>query len=215
MPYPFAAAALAALLALPLTSCDEPAKPTVSLYRAVHLGDVDQINRHIFWRTDLNAPDSDGNTPLHVAVAQGQVTIVRQLLRSGADPSARDAQGRTPLHVALANGKVAAARLLLDYDADDDLQALLFALVAAGSIDRDALALLITRKVDLNAFGPDGQTALHMAVAARDVRVATRLITAGADVNRADANGVRPLTLADGAGEPVMVTLLTQNGALR
>lgn len=215
MPHPLVVIGLALLLAAPLAGCEEPARPTISLYRAVHLGDLDQIKRHLFWRTDINQPDADGNTPLHVAVAQGQVAIARQLLRHGADLTAGDAAGRTPLHLALAIGKIPSARLLLERGAGDNLQALLYALVDAGAADRDALALLKARGVDLNAPGPDGRPALHRAVAAGNVKLAHRLIIAGADVNHPDAAGTRPLALADAGRDPVMITLLTQNGAER
>ena len=200
-----------------LTGCGEPPKPTVNLYRAVHVGDLDQIKRHLFWGTDVNQPGPDGNFPLHVAVEQGQVAIAKELLKHGAQTDVRDALGRTPLYVALAEGKVPAARLLLNQGAGDDLQALLFDLVQNESADRDTLEFLIQNGVDINAFGPEGLTSMHVAVASGDVQLTKRLLTAGADVNRVDASGASPLSLARALKDPttasIMAELLRQYGA--
>lgn len=198
-----------------LTGCDEPPQPTVNLHRAVHSGDLDQIKRHLFWKTDINQPGADGDYPLHVAVSQGRVVIARELLSHGARIDARDALGRTPLHVALANGKIQAAQLLLERGADDDLQALLLDLANAQALDRDSIELLSARGIDLNAANPKGQTPLHLAVAAANLKLAKQLISAGAKVNLADSSGKTALEIAEEQGEPTMVTLLEQYGAER
>lgn len=203
--------------AMMLSGCDEPPNPTINLYRAVHIGDLDQIKRHLFWGTDVNTPGPDGNYPLHVAVSQGRVAIARELLRHGAGPNARDAIGRTPLHVALASGKVPAARMLLEKQADDDLQALLFDLVREHAADRDTLDFLMQQDVDINQTDRDGRPALHFAIAAGNVKLAKRMIIAGADVNQVDASGATPLSLTQTLDDPatarIMSTLLTQYGA--
>jgi hypothetical protein len=198
-----------------LSACDDPSKPTVNLYRAVQIGDLDQIKRHLFWKTDINRAGPDGDYPIHVAVSQGRVAIARALLKNGAKVDVRDAEGRTPLHVALANGKVPAAELLLEYGAEDDLQALLFTLAEDQALDRDTLDFLTTRGADLNARGPDGQPPLHTVVAAGDVKLAKHLLNAGADVNLADASGKTPLAIAAEQDDPTMITLLEQYGATR
>lgn len=198
-----------------LIGCDEPPRPSVNLYRAVHSGDLDQIKRHLFWKTDINQPGPNGDYPLHVAVGQGRVAIARALLKQGAQLDVRDARGRTPLHVALANGKVQAAQLLLQQGADDDLQALLFELAEERALDPDTIELLTARGVDLNATNPQGRAPLHLAVAADDVKLAKQLISAGADVNRADSNGTTALEIAQRQDQPTMITLLEQYGAER
>lgn len=198
-----------------LTGCDEPPQPTVNLYRAVHSGDLDQIKRHLFWKTDINQPGPDGDYPLHVAVSQGRVVIARELLSHGARIDARDALGRTPLHVALANGKIQAAQLLLERGADDDLQALLLDLANAQALDRDSIELLSARGVNLNAANSKGQTPLHLAVAAANLKLAKQLISAGAKVNLTDSSGKTALDIAEEQGEPTLVTLLEQYGAER
>jgi ankyrin repeat protein len=204
-------------LGVGLAGCGEPPKPTVNLYRAVHVGDLDQIKRHLFWGTDVNQPGPDGAFPLHVAVAQGRVAIAKELLKHGAHTDVRDTLGRTPLHVALADGKVPVARLLLDQGADDDLQTLLFELTQNESPDRDTLEFLIQNGVDINARGPDGMTSIHAAVASGDVQLTKRLLTAGADVNQVDASGASPLSLARALDNPttaaIMAELLRKYGA--
>jgi ankyrin repeat protein len=199
----------------PLGGCEDPPKPTVNLYRAVHSGDLDQIKRHLFWKTDINQPGPDGKYPLHVAVSQGRVTIAKTLVEQGADLQARDPLGRTPLHVALANGKVPTAEMLVERGADDDLQALLFDLTQEQALDRDTLEFLVEHGVDINAPDPSGRPPLLSAVQAGDLRLAKRLIGAGADINLTDASGTRALEIAERNADAPMVTLLDQYGAER
>ena len=206
---------LTPLLIALLSACDEPPRPTLNLYRAVHTGDLDQIKRHLFWKTEFNQAGPDGDFPLHVAVRQGRVVIARELIDHGARVDVREELGRTPLHLALANGKVQAAQLLLRRGADDDLQRLFFELVAEQALDRDTIELLSARGVDLNAKDAEGRPALHRAVAAGNLRLAKQLIDAGADVNLTDASGRTALEIAAAGDEPSLVTLLEQYGAER
>jgi ankyrin repeat protein len=48
-------------------------------------------------KADVNAKDSTGKTPLHVAAAFGSTEIVQLLIDGKADVNARDIDGRTPL----------------------------------------------------------------------------------------------------------------------
>lgn len=202
---------------LTLSGCGEPPRPTVNLYRAVHVGDLDQIKRHLFWKTEINQPGPDGSYPLHVAVSNGRVAIAKELLKHGARTDVRDRLGRTPLHVALANGKIPSATLLMSAGADDELQPLLFELVREGNADRDTLELLTRHGADVNATDPDGATPLLIAIANGDVKLAKRLISAGADVNQTDAAGMTPLARARALEDPfnaeILSRLLEQYGA--
>ncbi len=198
-----------------LSGCDGPPQPTVNLYHAVQSGDLDQIKRHLFWKTEINQPGPDGSYPLHVAVSQGRVVIARELLDHGARLDARDALSRTPLHVALANGKIQAAELLLQQGADDDLQTLLFELAEEQALDRDSIELLTAHGANLNAIGPEGQSPLHLAVAAGNLKLAKQLISAGAKVNLEDSSGQTALNIAAEQDEPSLITLLEQYGAKR
>ncbi|WP_323697100.1 ankyrin repeat domain-containing protein [Thiorhodovibrio litoralis] len=205
-----------ALAAALLVACTEPPQPTMNFYHAVHSADLDQIKRHLYWGTDVNQAGPGGRHALGVAVADGGVVIARELLDHGARMDVRDRLGRTPLHLALAAGRVQVAELLLARGAQDDLQALLGQLVAEGHLDRDTLALLASRGVDLNAPGADGRAPLHQAVMNGQLKMTKWLLQEGADVNRVTDSGETALDLARAAdADPNVIRLLEQYGAER
>ncbi len=47
---------------------------------------------------DLSAKDSQGRTPLHLAIQNGDVSMIQMLLERGADPDATAANGNKPLY---------------------------------------------------------------------------------------------------------------------
>lgn len=179
-----------------LAACSEPARPTVNLHRAVAIGDLDQVKRHVYWDTDVDQPDAQGDYPLHVAARQGSVNITRVLLEAGADPSVRDAAGATPLQTALLTGKTQVAKALIAHGVPLEPQALLLELADAGISDRDSFELLLRQGAELNRVDPNGDTALTRAIARGHLETVARLILLGADVNQPDAQGRPPLDVA-------------------
>ncbi len=206
---------LPVLLAVLLSACNEPPPPTINLYRAIHTGDWDQVKRHLYQETDLTQRDPEGNLPLHVASRDGRLVIARSLVEHGADPNALNGKGQTPALIALANGKVKLGEMLMERGAVDDPQSLLFALARLGVADRDGIAFLLSKGADIDALDQQGHAALHIAVADGQVLLATRLIRAGADVNRPDSQGRTPLALALEMERPNrhIIALLQQYGA--
>lgn len=62
---------------------------------------------------NINDSDVDGNTPLHIAVTQGEV-YTQKLLDAGADPTVCNYQGMTPLHLAARCRQSNVVGMLLD-----------------------------------------------------------------------------------------------------
>lgn len=63
---------------------------------------------------DVNAPNQNGDTPLHAAAARGYTTIVKDLLDKGAEVSAVNKAGDTPLHNAASRAFTGVIQLLAD-----------------------------------------------------------------------------------------------------
>ncbi|WP_295391361.1 ankyrin repeat domain-containing protein [uncultured Thiodictyon sp.] len=187
------ALALAVLLS---AGCGQSPPPTVNLFRALQVDNLEQIRRHIAAGTDLNQPDRHGDRPLHLAARAGQIAILRELADHGASLVALDSAGRTPLELALSHGKTQVAALLVELGAPLDAQAMLVTLVRAGVSDRDSVDFLLRRGADLNRPDAAGQTPLHQAVMLGHLETLKRLIARGADVNRPDGTGRTPLALA-------------------
>ena len=58
------------------------------------------------WANLLNLRDRAGDTPLHLAAAEGHAQVVDELLYRGAEVETRNLAGRTSLHVASMNGHI-------------------------------------------------------------------------------------------------------------
>jgi hypothetical protein len=105
-------------------------------------------------RTDVNAKDARGLTPLERAVTQGDINSVHALIQAGANVNARSSTGRTPLTWAAQYGQVEIVR----------------ALARAGA--------------DLNVKDKQGWTPLKLAFTEGHFAVVQVLVDAGADVDR-------------------------------
>jgi ankyrin repeat protein len=94
-----------------------------------------------------------------------------------------------------------------------DLDRRLTLLEAAEQGDLNALNSVV-QKFDVNATQGDGMTALHWAVYRDDLKMASVLIQAGANVNATNRlNAVTPLLIASNAGDAAIIDLLLKSGA--
>ena len=61
--------------------------------------DVEELQRLVSLGVDVNAPNEEGSTALHVAAAVGSRGVVQYLTDNKADINAVDLLGNTPLNV--------------------------------------------------------------------------------------------------------------------
>lgn len=195
-----------------LAACTEPERPTVNLYRAVDIGDLDQVKRHLYWGTPIDQPDAEGDLPLHLAARAGRIAIARQMARHGADLDAENAAGLTPIGVALVHGRTQLAEMLIEQGAELEPQRMVDLLIQRGVSDRDTLELLIEQGADLDARNEDGLAPLHRAVGQGRLELTTRLIRAGVDINQLDATGRTALDIAIANDHRDIAKLLRQFG---
>jgi len=66
----------------------------------------------------LTAKDPDGQTALHLAIHNGDTSMVQFLLEKGADPEATAPNGNKPLYDAAESGYFEIVELLLDFNAN-------------------------------------------------------------------------------------------------
>ena len=99
--------------------------PPQAIINASYRGDEETVREILALGTDKNVRDAFGDTALHVAIYQQNLTIVKLLLDYGFDPNARATRnGNTPLHNAVIANNIGAARLLLQYGANKNIKAL-------------------------------------------------------------------------------------------
>ncbi|HQU09429.1 MAG TPA: ankyrin repeat domain-containing protein, partial [Opitutales bacterium] len=77
---------------------DDPAQ---FFYRAVLIADLDDVAWAINqWPDSINAVNAQGDTPLHVAVEQGDLDIIALLVQAGARIDIANASGKTAWRLA-------------------------------------------------------------------------------------------------------------------
>jgi hypothetical protein len=117
--------------------------------------------------SDLNAENSNRQTPLHWAATRNHPELAKMLIEAGADVNAKDFAKRTPLHLAAMEGHTELAKGLIDAGAD------------------------------VNAKDSAKWTPLHRAAFWDYTELAKGLIDAGADVNAEDKDKKTPWDLAN------------------
>uniref|UniRef100_A0A8D0BQH4 BCL3 transcription coactivator n=1 Tax=Salvator merianae TaxID=96440 RepID=A0A8D0BQH4_SALMN len=168
--------------------------------------------------------DEDGDTPLHIAVVQGNLLIVRQLItlfRQGQrDLDTFNNLRQTPLHLAVITAQSALVKLLLACGAspmvlDRNGQTALHLACEHGSLQ--CLQELLDGSptpLDLEARNFEGFTPLHIAVGTSNQDLTLTLLEHGADIDAVDIkSGRSPLLHAVENNNLDVVELLLQHGA--
>ncbi|CAB0029897.1 unnamed protein product [Trichogramma brassicae] len=127
---------------------------------------IDEIGQRVL----INAQNTEGNAPLHLALPRGYTDLVRLLLRRGSDPNLANAEGSTPLHV------------ICKRDSDDDLAKLFF------DINDE-----IDQRVLVDARDNLGNTPLLLALSQGHIDLVRLLLSRGSNPNLVDEEGSTPL----------------------
>jgi ankyrin repeat protein len=177
-----------------------------------------------------------GGAAVERAIGLGRVAMIEVLLSGGAPADHRGTSGRSPLATAIRTGQNETAALLRSYGAGDaDVTDVDLALGAClrGSPQNDAprrvarsdhqllswairrgkahaVPALIALGLDPNVPDSDGETPLHLAVAARSIEALSALLAAGARVDAKNFAEETPLALALRMPQPELSAALVE-----
>jgi hypothetical protein len=156
-----------------------------ALVMAVENDNLEEVKVRVMMGERVNTKDKgyDGNSPLHIAVENGNLEIAQFLLTHGAKTNSKNAEKRTPL-------------MMLDEDASAEL-----------------VNLLLNYGAKINLADKEGNTALMLAAEYAPSEVVQSLISAGANVNAINKQGETALMLAAKNGELENVKSLLSAGA--
>jgi ankyrin repeat protein len=154
------------------------------LVRAIRAKDVEAVRALLKQRSDVNAPQADGATPLHWAAHVDNLPIAELLIKAGARANTANENGFTALHLACTNRSAAMVERLL----------------AAGA--------------NANAASLNGETVLMTCARAGDAKAVKALLVHGARVNdKENAHDQTALMWAAAQSHPDVVQILTETGA--
>ena len=189
----------------------------MTLHHACATGNASAAAHQLAMGVDVNAPDTDGATPLHLAAACGCTEVMKLLLAAPElQLNTLDSSGRTPLHHAAARGAAPVIKLLAaagaDVNACDSEQATPLH-HAAVSNHAEATQELLSAGAVIDAPNSDKSTALHITAEKGHLATAKVLVKAAAACSRSaflaeDVWGCMPLELAANEGHSEVVEML-------
>ena len=192
------------------------------LFAAAANGDAAAIGQMVAQGVKPDVRDDYHRTPLHVAAYRSQVDSMGALVAAGADPNTLEHDRYDIVTIAAVANNLAVLRAALTlgckatnitsrYDGT--------ALIAAAHLGHaEVVRELIRAGAPLNHVNNLGWTAVIEAIVLGDggprhLATLGALVDAGADVNRGDRNGIRPLEMARRRGYLSMIRVLEHAGA--
>ena len=206
---------------------------TTPLHWAVRADDSGTVAMLLGAGARADVANRYGITPLWLAATNGNAAMIATLLKAGAQVDAALPSGETALLVAASSGNADAVRTLLQHGADVRTRERLFGqtalMIAAAENHPEVCKALIAAGSEVDARIPPTQaagrqgglsnsasgefTALMYAARQGSIAAAGALIAAGADLEKGDPSGVRPLRLALFNGHFDFAAMLIEAGA--
>jgi ankyrin repeat protein len=218
----------AALSAVPAQAQVGPSAAEAAAYTGLHAaaqkGDLAKLTRLLAAGAAPNARDGHGRTPLHVATFARQREVIRALAGAGADLGLLENDRYDAVTIAAVADDEESLRLLLSLGASARLVTSRYdgtALIAAAHLGHDGVVRqLIQAGAPLDHVNNLHWTALIEAIVLGDggrrhVAVLRALVEAGASLDQADAQGRKPLDLAQARGYDEMARILAARAARR
>ncbi|KAL6693809.1 ankyrin repeat-containing domain protein [Trichoderma pleuroticola] len=166
--------------------------------------------------SEIDSVDASGRTPLLHAIWNGDVAVVKTLLKAGARLDVTDNIGGTPLFYAVTCRRKAIVKLLLKHGAtpiSEDKMAtkLFFAAVEKG--DAQVVQLFLDSGFDIESRGPGNQTPLLLALKMEHRDILQILLDQGANIEVEDECGLTPLYSTVVLGDINLVQFFLNNRA--
>lgn len=199
---------------------------TLDLHEAVLSGSLKHVQaaiRNISMGKDshpewVNQYNTEGVTPLSIAVKTNNVDITGLLLEHNAAPDYVDeSSGRTPIFYSILNGNHKITKMLLSCGASVnmvDFQCLSPLMLAASKNDVLHVKMLCAVHAEVDLQDDQGWTALHHAAANNAPDCMAVLISEGADKRVRDLNRRRPLHIAKFKNFGKCVAVLSNKSSL-
>ncbi len=194
--------------------------PLTDLHLAAGAGDDSEIRRILQKeRSQLQALDFLGQTPLRAAIIGGHSEAVKTLVAFGAKLNLVDAAGYPPIYYAAQYPQI--EKWLISKGAtpcDSDFIPIDLGRTelhdAVGEGDVRKIRKLLKQDLSLvNAVDREARTPLHLALLLQENEAAIELINSGADLNLQDAQGMTPLHQAVLNGDILIAGALLKRGA--
>jgi serine/threonine-protein phosphatase 6 regulatory ankyrin repeat subunit B len=173
---------------------------------------IDFLNNKTAWNCDKN-----GVSVLHLFAAQDNIVALKAAIANSPHIDMEDNLGRTPLIYALIANNQAAAKCLIEAGANPNHRTRGKTTPLMIAVEQKAYLLidiLLKHGANPNAYGFDSNTSIIQFAIINDFDDGVRkLIAAGADVNKADLDGVTPLLSAAKQGSLSTMVMLHAAGA--
>lgn len=175
----------------------------------VRLGNVPNLTRLLKEKIPFEgAAYQEGNLeqPIHVAVYNGNLQIVKILLDAGADPNQVNRSGETPLFVAIARHTpehIDIARYLLDQGANPNIRSKAFVTALDLALDAKSpeLIRLLGSKVNVDQMDKNGFLPIFKAIANKDTPSVMALLDCKLDTS-----------LKSRGGNPILIEAVLNGG---